>query len=408
MAKFVVNETKLINDNVFKYEEKLNSPLNRFLDKSPSFVTYFHINNEETTADQGFLDTEALLGDKSSLRFNQINNMPIYGLEQVQIQLAEEDQGIDGSYEGEAVMIPGTVKPLPNDFFVINHLRQYFLFRLTGIAYDTIRPDGYTSIQFKLQSIDASSLAKLKNQTIDTYDCIYENIGTDNKAIILSEDHQRITNINKMYEEIVSMYISIYYNERYNCLLGSFKNDGTVLYDPLMSVFIDKHGLFNSNNNYSAIVLGEQFTDTKREFKYETSIYRFFERRDIQKIEKFFYQLLPGRNYRESSFYKWDDASIMVLERHDNLCTNDPENFLLGQDFIDNVMLNLPSDESEYSKFLVKYLRGEIHSLADIPMNLKDVLVYLNISKESFFFTPIVLYVIRRVVDECTSKHSLI
>ena len=143
MAKFVVNETKLINDNVFKYEEKLNSPLNRFLDKSPSFVTYFHINNEETTADQGFLDTEALLGDKSSLRFNQINNMPIYGLEQVQIQLAEEDQGIDGSYEGEAVMIPGTVKPLPNDFFVINHLRQYFLFRLQRINFFQVHCRNY-------------------------------------------------------------------------------------------------------------------------------------------------------------------------------------------------------------------------------------------------------------------------
>lgn len=408
MASFVVNETKLINDNVFKYEEKLNSPLNRFLDKSPTFVTYFHINNEETTADQGFLDTEELLGDKSSLRFNQIDNFPLYGLEQIQVQLAEEEQGWDGSYEGEAVAVPGTVKPLPNDFFVINHLRSYYLFRVTGIAYDTIRPDGYISVQYKLQSTSTSSLEKLRSQTVDKYTCIYSNIGTENKAIIRTEDHQRLVEINKMYEEIVRMYISIYYNERYNCMLGTFKNDGTVLYDPLMSMFIDKHGLLNSKNSYSAIVLGEQYTDPKREFKYETSIYRFFERNDTQKIEKFFYQLLPGRNFTETSFYKWDDERVMVLERHDNLCVNDPENFMLSQEFIDNVMLNLPSDDSEYSKFLVKYLRGEIKTLADIPLNLKDVLVYLNISKESFFFTPIVLYIIKRMTNEIVTEKTLI
>ena len=399
MASFIVNEMKVFNDNVFKYEEKLSSPLNRFLDKSPTFVTYFHINNQETTADQGFQDTEEILGPRSSLRFGRIDNFPIYGLEQIQVQLSEEDQGIDGSYEGDGTILPNTIKPLPNDYFVINHLNDFFLFRVTGIAYDSIRPEGYYGIQFKLENTDASCVDKLKNQTTDRYRCIFKNIGTENKAIIREDDFDKITAINKMYEEIVNLYISIYYNEKYNAIMGTFKNDGTVLYDPLMSVFIDKNGLLNDKNNYSSIVLGEQFTDPKREFKYENSIYRFFERKDTTKIEKFAYQLIPGRNYFESAFYKWYDDTVMVVDRPDVVCENNPENCLLCDDFIDAVAINIPNDESEYSKFLIKYLRGEIKSLADIPLNLKDVMLHLNISKESFFFTPIVLYVIKRTTE---------
>ena len=400
MASFIVNEMKVFNDNVFKYEEKLSSPLNRFLDKSPTFVTYFHINNQETTADQGFQDTEEILGPRSSLRFGRIDNFPIYGLEQIQVQLSDEDQGIDGSYEGDGTILPNTIKPLPNDYFVINHLNDFFLFRVTGIAYDSIRPEGYYGIQFKLESTDASCVTKLKNQTTDKYRCIFKNIGTENKAIIREDDFDKITEINKMYEEIVNLYISIYYNEKYNAIMGTFKNDGTVLYDPLMSVFIDKNGILNDKNNYSSIVLGEQFTDPKREFKYENSIYRFFERKDPTKIEKFAYQLIPGRNYFESAFYKWYDDTVMVVDRPDVVCENNPENCLLCDDFIDAVAINIPNEESEYSKFLIKYLRGEIKSLADIPLNLKDVMLHLNISKESFFFTPIVLYVIKRTTEE--------
>ena len=408
MASFIVNETKVFNDNVFKYEEKLSSPLNRFLEKSPTFVTYFHINNQESTADQGFQDTEEILGPKSSLRFGRIEGFPIYGLEQIQVQLSEEDQGIDGSYEGEGTVLPNTIKPLPNDYFIINHLNDFFLFRVTGISYDSIRPDGYYGIQFKLENTDRSYLEKLKNQTTDKYSCIFKNIGTENKAIIKEDDVEKITAINKMYADIVQLYISAYYNERYNAIMGTFRNNGTVLYDPLMSVFIDKNGLLNDKNNYSSIVLGEQFTDPKREFKYEHSIYRFFERKDVSKIEKFAYQLLPGRNYLESAFYKWFDESVMVVDRPDIICENDPENFLLCNDFIDAVMINLPNEESEYSKFLIKYLRDEIKSLADIPLNLKDVMLHLNISKESFFFTPIVLYVIKRMTEEFISNRDIL
>lgn len=401
MASFLINEEKAINDNIFKYEEKLNSPLNRFLDKSPIFVTYFHINNAETTADRGFQNTEAILGESSSLRFQKIENFPIYGIEQIALQLDDTDKGLDTTYNGEAVIVPSTVSPLQNDFFIINNLRMTFIFRINGIEYDSIRPDGYVKISYHLESTDDNDAEWLNKQCIENCKCIYQNIGSDNKCIIRTDEYDKILAINNMYDEIATMYISIYYHQRYNCFLG-IQDNGYLIYDPLMSVFIDKHGLFNKKNSYSAIVLSEQFTDNKRSFKYENSVYRLFERKDITRLNGFFYQLLPGQNYRESAFHRWCDKSVMVVDRPDAVCQNDRENFLFCQEFIDAIRMNLET-KGTYNTLIKKYLRDELTSLDDISLSLKDELMDLNICKESFFFTPIILYIISRTVSEFTS-----
>ena len=73
----------VINGNIFKFENRLNSQISRFLDKSPVFVTYFHINVNETTVDGGFKDIEDIVGNRSPLKFQKIENFPIYGLEPV-------------------------------------------------------------------------------------------------------------------------------------------------------------------------------------------------------------------------------------------------------------------------------------------------------------------------------------
>lgn len=397
MAKYITNEQQFIEDNIFKYEERLSSPLNRFTDKTPIFVKYWHISNEDSVADGGYQDTEELLGPNSSLRFKSIENMPLFGMEQFVAQLNDGEQGLDTTIESEATTAPGTLRPVPNDMFVIHGFRTVMIYRIFNIEYDTIRPEGYYKVSFRLEFMEEEKLRQLEAQTVKRYHCIYENIGTEEKCIILTDDYEQWKKVSSMYDEMADMYVAAYYSKKHNCFLGNFRGDGKVLYDPLMSYFIDKHSLFNKRNAFSAIVLGDQFTDEKREFKYENSIYRFFERNDVGRLKRFFYFLLPGTNYHESSFHRWYDNSVLVVDTTPPLCPNDPENFLLCQEFIDAARLNTPVN-SPYQKFLVDYLWHKIRSVNDIPLDLKDILISLNLSKDSFFFTPIVLYVIRETI----------
>ena len=127
----------------------MNSQITRFLDKSPVFTTFFHLNVNETTVDDGFRDIESIIGNRSPLRFQRIENFPLYGLDPVILSIQDSDQGLDTEYSGECILLPNTIKPLQNDFFMINHVKGSYIFRVTEVQYDNIRPDNFYKIGFR-------------------------------------------------------------------------------------------------------------------------------------------------------------------------------------------------------------------------------------------------------------------
>ena len=128
MGSFIKDEN-FLNDNIFLFEKRLGSQYSIFFDgKTPTFVTYYHINNINSIADSGFLNVENILGPESPIRFQKIESFPLYGIESIKPDLVDEDEGLNSNFDGEAIALPNTIKPLPNDFFTINYLDNTFLF----------------------------------------------------------------------------------------------------------------------------------------------------------------------------------------------------------------------------------------------------------------------------------------
>ena len=69
---FFVSEQKMVEDSTFRFEEVIKSPTSRFIDTTPIFVVYYHINVDQTTTDEGFLDVASIIGHRSPIRFNKI------------------------------------------------------------------------------------------------------------------------------------------------------------------------------------------------------------------------------------------------------------------------------------------------------------------------------------------------
>ena len=150
----VLNEERFIEQSVALLDERINSPVARFIEQTPTFVIYYHINVDESTSDEGFKNVDSVIGNNSPIKYQRIDKFPIYGLDAVVAQLQDTEVGLDVSYEGEATILPNTIKPLPNDYFIIPYVGGEVLFRLTEIGYDNIRPDNFYKIMFKLDAID--------------------------------------------------------------------------------------------------------------------------------------------------------------------------------------------------------------------------------------------------------------
>lgn len=396
---FIIDERRGVTDAVFIHEEKLKSPIARFIETTPTFVTYYHLNSDATTADDGFKDVSSIIGFRSPLRFNKIDSFPLYGIEQIILQLQDTDQGLDSSYEGEAIIIPGSIKPLENDFFTIPYLKDPYLFRVTEIMYDHIMPDNYYKIGFKLEYLDEDKVENLENQVHEKYTCILENIGSENNCIIELESKETVDKINMMYDDMASTYKSIFYSDRHNCFLGEI-GCGQYLYDPLQTEFINIHQLFNKKNNLECLMLTDQYSDPKRRIKYEKSIYRFIERRNANIVKEFKYDTFPGINNRETSFFRWMDRSIQILDIPSELSSNATP--ILSKEFILSIQTN-GFTNSDHAELIKRYVRGDKISIHDIPLTLHEELLTLDGNMEVFFFTPIIMFIIKDVVNSFLS-----
>lgn len=393
---YIINEQKMVEDTTFQFENRFKSPTARFIDTTPVFVTYYHVDMDNTTVDEGFLDVASVIGHRSPIRFNKIENFPLYGMDQIVLNIAEDDQGLDTTWDGDGIVLPKTIKPVPNDFFVIPTLKDYYIFRVTNIQYDTVMPDNYYKIEFKLEYIDSTKLEEIEKQVLEEHICVLENIGTETNCIIEKSSYQKIKEIEKMYAEIKDLYMAMFYNDRHNVFLCEIE-DNKLLYDPLQTYFINIHKLFNNKNDLSTIILTDQYDDPKRKYKYAKSVYKFLETRDMKLLSMFKYTTRPGTSIRESSFRKWHDRNIEVLDTP--MVIPDDSNSIFSRDYMEAIKLNAPV-ESEYASLIQRYLRSEKLTIKDISMELDTELIYLNNSIEVFFFTPFIMYIIRDIIEK--------
>ena len=397
---FLVNEQKMVDENTFMYEERIKSPSSRFVDTTPTFTTYYHIDVDESTTDTGFLDVASIVGHRSPIRFNKIEKFPIYGLDQIILQIQDEEAGLDSNYEGEAIILPSTIKPVQNDFFMIPLLKDAYIFRVTDIQYDNIMPDNFYKINFKLEYIDQEMIDQVEKQKLEDYVCVLENIGTESNCIIEKSSFVKIQEIEKMYHEIIDFYTSMFYNERHNVFLGELEL-GRFLYDPLQTEFINKNKLFNEKNNLETLILTDQYTDPKRKLKYNKSLYKFIELRDTKLLSNFKFTTRPGITVHESSFYRWHDKKVDMLEIPQIL--PDEATKIFSDEYVAAIKYN-SEVEGEYATLIQRFVRKEDLSIKDIPLTLDTELLYLNNSLEIFFFTPIIMYIIRETIKKELKK----
>lgn len=397
MAKLIVDERKTVEENIFKYEERMNSPVVRLQESTPTYVTWYHINDNESTADAGYQDVVAIIGNKSPIKFQKIEGLPVYDIESIVIQLQEEDHGIDSSFSGEGKMAPKTIIPSPNDFFVIPYLHFPCVFRVTEIMPDNIRPDNFYKFGYQLEYIDFEKIEALEDQTHERYTCIVENIGSENRCIIQEEYQETIKKIDTMYDDIASTYMKIFYNEDHNCMLGEM-GPGQRLYDPFQTYFMNKHNLFNKKNDFKTYMFTDQYDDTKQRIKYEKSVYRCVEKRDVRLVNTFEFVTLNAMNVEESSFYAQGDKGVLILDMP-SIMEPKERMEIFSPEYVTSIKMNGEAD-TKYADLIQKFIRKENITIHDIPLNLNDELIDLDANLEMFFIVPILMYIIKTVVND--------
>lgn len=364
-----------------------SSSYSRFRGKIPVLVTYYHQNVIETTTDVGLQNVYENIGGMSSKRYNKIKNIPLYDIDKGIFNIEETETGFKGSLNSEATLIPDTIKPIPEDYFTINYQENLYLFKIISVETDTIKSNNYFKIAFKY---DRADFSKIESQVVGTFNCIFDNIGSNDKSIIRDIDYDLLNKLDSVYKDVANEYINVFYNQL--CSTFTLMISEKKYYDPYLIEFIKKHSLFSYNNFSFDHMLSLENTFKERYYK---SIYhnveiknKTFENRirelRIQDIMTYFFR--SGEMYFTYELYNGQCEELYHLTH------------LKGFEF------DIESEEFVFN-IINKYINNSTDLNSYIINSLKDF--YCKTTAEYFVSIPIILFIIKNTMNNITINNLL-
>ena len=401
MGNFInTNYNKTIDNLVEGAKSRLNNPFYIYGDRKPTIVTYYNINHNASTLDKGSSTLYDDIGQNSSLRFNKIENFHLYGIEKININLDVGEYGLESPIEGEALILPNTIVPVPGDMFIINHvIDKPYLFMVTGIGIDTLYTGAnFYKISYKLTRTDMDALTSLETvQTIKRFTYKAGNVGTTLTPLIESNQAELIDKIEDNIDTLLNYYMNLFYKNSVQNFILEYQH--MYLYDPYLIEFMIRNKLFAlSGNNYfhveQAVYIGDTFA-----LEYDHTIFKDIEiKKSNMRLNSVYPVPVDDPNSllvdRLESYYKLSNK--VMYKDYDN-----PINWL-DMDLLDRVINNDLYDEDSnlyYRNLLILYMNNKEFDITDKLMNSIMDLEF-NYTKELFYMIPILVFILKSYVNK--------
>ena len=402
MAEMIFNESTMYNGNIFKFENRLKSSLNRYTENGALFVTYYSQDENSSTVDRGLQDIETLFGKRAPLRYNKIEHFPVYGFGRTDPENTDEQQIEDINVNGDCIILPSTIVPKPVDFFIIEHLKMNAIFEVVEVIYDSMKSDGSYKIRYRLHSTSHETIQKINQQVVGEYVTQLDSIGTSTNPIISKENAATKSQIIKMVNKMISSYRAMFYDERHNCFLYREEESGLDWFDMCGNEFMMKYSLMNYENSSKVIVLSHKIEDKQFTRRYHNSIYSWIELgAPLRFLRKFEFVLDEASTYPYSSFAQWGDVDIQIIQP---LSTQENGIITNAHYFFDDVQFNAFLDPNiepynEYEKLIWKFIHRTDLTMKDISLYTADALITSVKHIDLFLYTPIIIYIIRHILE---------
>ena len=407
MAKFM-SKPQFLDENISLMSKRINSQYSTFLEMNPTFTNYYHINTKMSTVDKGTKDIEGLLDNNSPMRYNEIKDFPIYIDSSIQLDLREEDQGLDIEYEGEGIILPNTIYPFQDDYFYISYLGKRFLFRVSHVNYDTVKSNGYYKISFILKATTEKYTEKIEHLVVEKYSCIFENIGTSDKCILRDTDFDLLAKVYDMIDMLTTSYIDKFLDRKYNALMF-MRSGNCYLYDYQLNRFVNKSRIFDPGDNSNDVIILYEESRAYSNNEFEQSIFDRVLNSDTSDINdvNIYYDMEPAIS-TDSIFDYYSDSRVKYLAYYldetgpygNKLTSYVPKDFIQSIEYKNIGILNDP-----YEKFMYTYMR--YGALKLIPLLDSINIRRLKYSFHTYIFLPLVIYGLRQLTKAIMFDNSL-
>lgn len=412
---YVKQSDEIITATSKRLNNILESPMTQYLQQGqPVLVTYFNSNYLNTSVDNGLGTTDELLGPNSSLRYNKVENLPVYGmLRDFIVELQDNDGVIDMNMElSDLTVPPNTIVPTPYDYLLYrfgNKKERIVLFRVTEEKKTSVRSHTFQKFSLKLYDIDAfGEIEKLEKQVVKNLVAKLDNIGTNEKCVLEAEQYKYSNRIQRLIESLKESYVDLFYSSKYRSLIFSGElEQGYISYDPWVTHFCITNRILESDKNM--IVLANLDQDDQSRQKYNKTFYHALETRSIKKYKEMLFVPAAFAKITANPFQYWGEDIAFKIDIYEEKEIKYPRNVYAGFNFIGNIVSgageavsysiieNLLIRFFQMETLVNKITEAELYELENFPMEC-----------DAFCFRviPMIIYVLTTYNDDIMNSYA--
>jgi len=439
MAKIIsVEKSKYINQNIEIYSQNKIGQYSKFLNKNPIFITYYSINSQQSRSDTGTGGIQKEYGPMSPMRFNKIKDLPIYNLPTINPDLDYDESGLDINIDlNDIIILPNTANPVPGDYLLLDFpgIKQ-FLFRVNNYKHNTIQSNDFYEIDLDIKEIGSNLEVStgIINQIVQTYQTIFDNIGTQDKCFIIDTDVEKINALVRTMDVIKENYINLYYDKNVgsfmvftpylgtDCPVENRCNCMQQIYDPYLEKFINNTNLYYVNDvEESLLLVPADILPSDFDYLYSRSIWNALIRRNLEMYAPYMYYWLSriSKKYSPFNMQIRDADSVKLYMSNNTLDLSNPidgsnQTYTNGGTYVAGTLTgeyfdfaliqqikNKQLTSTDYIDKIIYNYFNNINETIDKDMLLQSL---LNSSVRNFKYTPIVIYIINIYYNDYFSK----
>lgn len=359
--------------------------------------------------------------------------------------------------EGRLTVLPNTILPIPNDYFMMEYMKKTRLFKVTEVTPNSADDESAYEVSFILEDFnfvyDGSQLEKM---VVEEYVFEETYLGTNLRTIYRVSEYKLLEKLKFLYkdltvfynetfwDEAIDTYILHYYNNlegfvtvkeetfvvidsdeakkdvnnRYDEIEIKSKYLNRDMYDAELIEFMVKNKIFDMKENFPYIP--SQYANNRRPVPYNNTIFYALER---QSRGRYIYknQMPIELNLASIGSHPVLYGKLMIFHTNEdgsstvNLLPKDLY-YLIQSQISDELPLGGIKSESVYE--LMKYLivfyinkkdKLSIKTLEKI-CDLKEKIIGLEnevLMCELFYLIPILGYIVRSYCDRITDSNSV-
>jgi hypothetical protein len=198
-----------------------DTPLSRMTGLKTS-VTYYH---KKALGSNNYLVNTDTLGttDVHTNLVFKIKQFIILCMGEISTQVDQKEMALDIIADGQAKILPKTIKPMIGDYFIMNVYNKDTLFKVGNVNKVTLEDDTAYEITYNLvEENPDEKLRQLESLVDSTFQFVYSHVGTSFRTLFRTDEYIALEKLDTMYRKVSSLFNEYFYDKDKNTYILTY------------------------------------------------------------------------------------------------------------------------------------------------------------------------------------------